>query len=88
METTATQPGFTDADVMRRVASYLSTRHFPSFRGLNISVDRAVVTVSGCLNTYYEKQVALNTCRRVAGVVELIDEISVAEEVMIRRVGV
>ncbi len=83
METTATQPGFSDDDVERRVTSYLSTRHFPAFRELEISVDRGSVTVSGCLNTYYEKQVALNTCRRVAGVVALVDEVSVAEELMI-----
>ncbi len=69
-----------DQDILRRVTCYLSTRHFPAFRELDVEVDRGIVTVSGVLPSYYEKQVALNTCQRVAGVIELVDDILVEEQ--------
>ena len=67
-----------DKDLQHRVASYLGSRHFPAFRDLQVDVDHGAVTVSGRLSTYYEKQVAINACRRVAGVLQLVDDISVA----------
>ena len=66
-----------DDDLRQRVSNFLDSRHFNAFRNLEINVDAGLVTISGQLNSYYEKQVALNSCRRVAGVLGLVDDIAV-----------
>ena len=71
---------YRDADIRHRVTSFLNSRHFPAFKNLQVEVENGSVIVSGELRTYYEKQVALSTCQRVAGVRTLIDEIGVSEE--------
>ena len=68
---------YSDDDVRERVASFLMSRHFPAFRELDVDVRHGEVTLSGDVCSYHEKQVALNACRRVAGVLALIDEITV-----------
>ncbi len=73
--------GFSDADVGQRVCSYLNSKHFPRFRDLTVEVARGVVTLTGRLDSFHERQVALNSCRRVAGVLELVDAITVADPV-------
>lgn len=67
-----------DDDLQRRIVNYLSSRHFPAFDTLEIEARDGEVTISGRVKSYYEKQVALNSCQRVAGVISLIDQISVA----------
>jgi hypothetical protein len=37
-----------------------------------------VVTLTGRVRTYYEKQLSQQRCRRVAGVVQLIDKVDVS----------
>ena len=68
---------FSDADVEQRVRTFLNSRHFPAFQRLKIDVENGSVRLSGILASFYEKQVALNSCQRVAGVLQLIDEIGV-----------
>ena len=75
--TPATGFGFVDEDVCQRVSSYLFSRHVPCFRDLRIEVRRGIVTVRGQLDSDHQRQVALQTCRRVAGVLELVDRIEV-----------
>lgn len=77
MHTTSNQIGFGDADVLWRVESYLDSKHFTGFRDLNVEVNDGIVTISGKVDNFHERQVALNSCRRVAGVLQLIDEIQV-----------
>ncbi len=71
---------FCDADVEQRVRTFLNSRHFPAFRRLKVDVENGSVRLSGILTTFYEKQVALNSCQRVAGVLHLIDEIGVGSK--------
>lgn len=66
-----------NAEVRQRVSSFLQSRHFPAFRNFEIEVDRGAVTLTGKVQSYYEKQIAINSCQNVAGVVSLIDEIVV-----------
>lgn len=73
-----TRVEFKDQELQFRVQSFLKSRHFPTFEELNVEVDGGQVTLSGALSTYYEKQVAINSCRRVAGVLALIDDIVIA----------
>ncbi len=70
---------FSDQDLQERVSSFLGSRHFPAFKDLEVSVDNGMVTVAGTVNSYYEKQVAMTSCQRVAGVLSLIDQIVVSE---------
>lgn len=70
---------YPDQDIQFRVTKFLGSRHFPSFRELDVQVENGTVTLSGELATFYEKQVALNSCQHVAGVLSLIDEVHVEE---------
>ncbi len=68
---------FGNEELSRRVNIYLRSRHFDSFSDLDIEVDEGAVIISGKLDTYHQKQVAINSCQRVAGVITLIDRITV-----------
>ena len=68
---------FDDDDLCHRISNFLGSRHFPAFRNLLVQVDNGYVKVSGEVNSYYEKQVALTSCRRVAGVIEVTDDVEV-----------
>ena len=66
-----------DREVQRRITTFLRTRNFACFAGLEVCVDEGRVTLQGRVPGYYEKQVALNSCRRVAGVMDLVDLVEV-----------
>lgn len=68
---------FPDSDVQGRVSNFLHNKKFPAFRDINVEVHHGTVTLTGSVCSYYEKQVALNTCQRVAGVLSMIDHIDV-----------
>jgi osmotically-inducible protein OsmY len=67
-----------DQDLTRRVRSFLADAHMPGLRHLAVEASNGIVTVSGQVRTYYEKQLGSMRARRVAGVVKLIDQIRVA----------
>lgn len=75
---------FTDAqsdrDLERRVATFLAARHVPGLRNLAVEAHKGVVTVSGQVLTFYEKQLCNQCCRRVAGVLELINAVDVMHD--------
>lgn len=66
-----------DLDLKRRVHSYLQGRQVPSLRDLQVQAQAGRVVLSGRVSSFYEKQLALNCCRRVAGVYELVDCVEV-----------
>ena len=68
-----------DNDVYLRVCSILQSRHFPAFRQLVVQVEQGIVTLTGQVCSYYEKQVAITSCQHVAGVSSLIDCIVVSD---------
>ena len=67
-----------DRDLERRVVNYLAGRHLPGLRHLDVQACGGTVTVRGTVNSFYEKQLSQQCCRRVAGVVKLIDAVHVA----------
>jgi osmotically-inducible protein OsmY len=69
-----------DCDLERRVMSYLAARHVPGLRTLSVQARDGVVTVSGRVLTFYEKQLCNQCVRRVAGVMELINAVDVAHD--------
>ena len=67
-----------DRDLERRVVSYLADRHLPGLRHLTVEAQAGTVTLRGTVHSYYEKQLSQQCCRRVAGVLKLIDAVDVA----------
>jgi osmotically-inducible protein OsmY len=66
-----------DRDLERRVRNFLHDRHVPGLRHLAIQATGGTVTVRGRVQSFYEKQLYQECCRRVAGVIELIDSVDV-----------
>ena len=71
---------YPDDEVRQRVSRFLYSRHFPAFRNLGVVVEHGAVTLTGQVQSYYEKQVAITSCQHVAGVLSLVDEIDVRAE--------
>lgn len=73
----AMHPGPRDRELERRVISFLIGKHLPGLRQIEVEARGGVVTLRGRVRTFYEKQVCHQCCRRVAGVLKLIDAIEV-----------
>ncbi|MGE3407409.1 MAG: BON domain-containing protein [Pirellulales bacterium] len=65
-------------DLERRIVSYLVGRHVPSLRHISVEAVDGTVTLRGQVRSFYEKQLCHNCCRRVAGVIRLVDSLDVA----------
>ena len=66
-----------DQELERRVENFLFTRNYPALRDLQISVCEGTVILSGSVSTFHEKQMASSCAQRVAGVLEVINQIDV-----------
>ncbi len=73
------QPESVEADptLLQRVNSVLQQRGYGLHHTLDISVERGVVVVQGTLPTFYMRQIAVECIKRVAGVTQVIDQITV-----------
>jgi osmotically-inducible protein OsmY len=69
-----------DRDLERRIMNYLAARHVPGLRHLEVEAEGGTVTLRGTVSSFYEKQLSQQCCRRVAGVVKLIDAVDVARK--------
>ena len=69
--------GAHDRDLKHRVTNYLLGYKMPSLRQLQVESDNGTVTIRGKVPSFYQKQLCINCSRRVAGVVRLIDELTV-----------
>ena len=67
-----------DHDLARRVLSFLAQRQMPALRRILVEVQNGTVVLKGRVQSFYERQLCLSCCQRVAGVVRLIDQIEVA----------
>lgn len=74
-----------DLELQRRVTSYLHSKRMRSLNHIDVEASRGTVVLRGEVGSFYEKQLCLNCTRRVAGVVDLIDEILVREMVTASR---
>jgi osmotically-inducible protein OsmY len=68
-----------DQDLRQRVAAFLAGQHRPSLRHLNVDAREGVVTLRGNVPTFYERELSVRLARRVAGVVQLNDQIVVGK---------
>jgi len=64
-------------DLRRRVVNYLFGHKMPSLRRIRVEADNGTVTLRGKVSTFYQRQLCINCCRRVAGVVQLVDRVEV-----------
>ena len=74
-----------DSALARRVELFLANQPRPALRYLQVEVRGGAVTLRGLVSTFYERQLALSSSARVAGVRELVDEITVKELAPQRR---
>jgi hypothetical protein len=74
-----------DEDLKHRVSLFLAGRHVLSLRGLEIDARGGTVTLRGRVGSFYEKQLSQQCCRRVAGVIELVDRVEVTAPPVRRR---
>jgi osmotically-inducible protein OsmY len=77
-----------DRDLERRVMNYLVGRQVPSLRQIAVEADRGTVTMRGRVYSFHHKQLCINCCTRVAGVLRLVDELTVAAPSDARMVAV
>ena len=68
-----------DSALAHRVKLFLARQPRPALRYLQVEARGSRVTLRGLVTTFYERQLALQCSRSVAGVRELIDEITVRE---------
>jgi osmotically-inducible protein OsmY len=66
-----------DRELRTRVVNYLFGQHVSDLRHLDVEARRGVVTLRGLVHTFHQKQLCLNCCQRVAGVLRIDDQIEV-----------
>jgi len=66
-----------DEDLQRRVLNFLVGYRMPGLRRIDVEASGGNLLVRGHVRSYYEKQLCLHCCHRVAGVREITDEIVV-----------
>ena len=67
-----------DRELERRVSNFLA-QHFPRLRTVEVEASQGVVTINGRVGSFYERQLCINCCQRVAGVASLVDKVEVAQ---------
>lgn len=68
-----------DRELERRVLNYLVGYKMPTLRSVQVHSDRGRVTLRGKVTSFYQRQLCIQCCLRVAGVRRLIDEIEVTQ---------
>ncbi|MDZ4659795.1 MAG: BON domain-containing protein [Bythopirellula sp.] len=69
-----------DADLLTRVGIALTLRLRHTLHAVHIHVDKGTVTLRGMVPTFYDRQLAIEVTRRVAGVRRVLDELTVASQ--------
>ena len=67
------------ADLTVPVKLFLIERHYPALRDVCVEVHGDTVVLTGQVPTFHERQLAVASCRRVAGVLAVADRLSVAQ---------
>jgi hypothetical protein len=66
-----------DAELERRIANFLYQRHVPGKERIRLVAYQGVVAVSGQIPTRSAKWLCMECCRRVAGVLRVIDNVEI-----------
>jgi osmotically-inducible protein OsmY len=73
-----TEIAASDTDLERRVINFLKAKQIPGVRWIEVESTAGILTMTGTVRSFYQKQLCTHCARRVAGVIEVIDEIDVA----------
>jgi osmotically-inducible protein OsmY len=68
----------TDRELSQRISKQLAETNRPNLRRLAVVVNSGCVTIRGCVQSFYERQLAIRSCQSLAGVERLIDAVEVA----------
>jgi len=74
----AHRPAATDHVLAREICTHLAETNRASLKRLSVDVSGGHVTLRGIVGSFYEKQIAIQTCRVLAGIERLIDAVEVA----------
>ena len=77
-----------NAELERRLANFLFQRRVPGRECIQLNVYGGVVAVSGRIPTRYAKWLCIECCRRVAGVIRVIDNVEIEPAVNERPTAV
>ena len=66
-----------DRELELRVICFLETKHVPGLQHIEARAQAGVVTLTGRVYTFYEKQLCNQCCRHVTGVRQLINAVEV-----------
>ena len=67
-----------DQDLQRRVALFVQQKQLTAGARLQIEAHLGVVTLKGTVGTFHQRQLLYSFARRVAGVIQVQDELEVA----------
>ena len=76
-----------EADLRQRVLLFLASSNVPGLRHVAVDVEGDTVILNGRVNSFYEKQLAAECSRRVAGVIHVVDLLEVSGYKPRPRVG-
>ena len=67
-----------DLQLKRQIETNLQKHKRRRINQIHVEVNAGVAVLKGEVSSYYEKQLALDSCRQVKGVVETVDHIDVS----------
>ena len=68
-----------DRELERRLKSFLEGLNLPALRDLEVEVRNGAAVITGRVRTFYHKQLATSCCQRVAGVLNVLNEVRVTD---------
>jgi hypothetical protein len=70
-----------NGDLERRTRIFLDRQNVPAVRRVTVSASQGAVKLRGRVGSFHERQLCVNCCQHVAGVMRVIDEIEVEYKV-------
>lgn len=64
-----------DIGLAAQVKMFLAGQHFPGLAKIDVEAEGDMVRLSGRVCTFYERQLAIACCKRVAGVRQVDDRL-------------
>jgi osmotically-inducible protein OsmY len=74
----APAPATADRLLASQITMQLAETNRSSLKRLSVNVSAGEVTLRGSVGSFYEKQIAIQACRMLAGIDRLVDAVEVA----------
>lgn len=74
---TTTEVVCSELSLVHKIKNYLFERNPQLHHTVNITQHGDSILLSGRVSSFYQRQVCINTCQRVAGVQKIVDQIEV-----------